>query len=327
MPFEVAKSLAATFCWQLRHILAIVFGDDFPSQCRAPDDPLFGRMVVSPALIAKLTMERQRSVLPRTPDSFAKLETSSAYAPSSLTGSDHETEGIKVNAPAPPNEERSTYWRHPQHQRQQRQSPTNAGRQVRMMRDYSDQNGEFPGPPSSPRSSRPSPSRAETTPRISIKLRPQSLSTRLLPSPASRPTASDCTMSTFSSINGDPRSSPSPSWYKQSPSSSFSNRTDASKETRGPRKNRAKDVGETSNDKKRKRNHDYSPESMPSLKIRNSTPDLPKRRCVIMTPADVDAAWVLSGMPYNNREMRAEDQHPRVEELVDEARNDRRTCV
>ncbi|KAJ5918045.1 hypothetical protein N7454_010420 [Penicillium verhagenii] len=33
MPYEVAKSVSATFCWNIRHVLTPLFGTDFPSTC------------------------------------------------------------------------------------------------------------------------------------------------------------------------------------------------------------------------------------------------------------------------------------------------------
>lgn len=33
MPYEAAKAVAATFCWEIRHVLTPLFGPDFPSIC------------------------------------------------------------------------------------------------------------------------------------------------------------------------------------------------------------------------------------------------------------------------------------------------------
>ncbi|KAJ5538849.1 APSES transcription factor Xbp1 [Penicillium frequentans] len=33
MPYEAAKAVAATFCWEIRHVLTPLFGTDFPSIC------------------------------------------------------------------------------------------------------------------------------------------------------------------------------------------------------------------------------------------------------------------------------------------------------
>lgn len=41
MPFEAAKAVAATFCWEIRYALTPVFGLDFPDSCTEPSDPAF----------------------------------------------------------------------------------------------------------------------------------------------------------------------------------------------------------------------------------------------------------------------------------------------
>ena len=46
MPFEAAKAVAATFCWNIRYALTPVFGTDFPDQCIQPGSDRFGEMVI-----------------------------------------------------------------------------------------------------------------------------------------------------------------------------------------------------------------------------------------------------------------------------------------
>ena len=55
MPYEAAQAVAATFCHPIRHALMPLFGPGFPSRCRSPDDPAFGRMVVDRAIVRRST--------------------------------------------------------------------------------------------------------------------------------------------------------------------------------------------------------------------------------------------------------------------------------
>ncbi|KAN0087393.1 Transcription regulator HTH, APSES-type DNA-binding domain containing protein [Elaphomyces granulatus] len=56
MPFEVAKAVAATFCWRIRHALTPLFGDDFPLLCIPPGDKKsFGKMRIDSAIIREAT--------------------------------------------------------------------------------------------------------------------------------------------------------------------------------------------------------------------------------------------------------------------------------
>ncbi|OQD79038.1 hypothetical protein PENANT_c065G03618 [Penicillium antarcticum] len=56
MPFEAAKALAVTFCWNIRYALTPLFGNDFPAMCIHPNDRKnFGRMVVPPGVIRRAT--------------------------------------------------------------------------------------------------------------------------------------------------------------------------------------------------------------------------------------------------------------------------------
>lgn len=65
MPFEAAKAIAATFCWEIRYLLTPLFGLDFPEMCICPTDRVnFGRMVIDPAIVeeAAETARRYRSL-------------------------------------------------------------------------------------------------------------------------------------------------------------------------------------------------------------------------------------------------------------------------
>lgn len=86
MPFEAAKAVAASFCWNIRYALTPVFGAEFPSQCIQPGSERFGDMVIDVNVTRRCTEEartyrsmesrecsRASSVLrtPLTPDSPA----------------------------------------------------------------------------------------------------------------------------------------------------------------------------------------------------------------------------------------------------------------
>lgn len=51
MPFQAAKALASTFCWEIRYALTPLFGPDFIAQCTRPDDPIFKRYEISPSVV------------------------------------------------------------------------------------------------------------------------------------------------------------------------------------------------------------------------------------------------------------------------------------
>ena len=67
MPFEAAKAIAATFCWDIRYALTPIFGLDFPGICLSSDDPNFDRMVIDPDIVkcckAQAEQYRQESRL------------------------------------------------------------------------------------------------------------------------------------------------------------------------------------------------------------------------------------------------------------------------
>jgi len=65
MPFEAAKAVAATFCYEVRYALTPVFGEDFPDLCVLPSDRNFGSFRIDSGIIRQCTQETQ-SWLSRT---------------------------------------------------------------------------------------------------------------------------------------------------------------------------------------------------------------------------------------------------------------------
>ena len=82
LPFEAAKAIAATFCYNIRYALTPVFGVEFLSICIEPGDPKFGHMVIHSDIVRRCTEEasgyralsREGSMAssPRTPPSSSK---------------------------------------------------------------------------------------------------------------------------------------------------------------------------------------------------------------------------------------------------------------
>jgi hypothetical protein len=60
MPYEAAKAIAATFCYDIRWALTPVFGKDFPSKCLPPNDARFAKFLVDPEIVRKCTAETHR---------------------------------------------------------------------------------------------------------------------------------------------------------------------------------------------------------------------------------------------------------------------------
>jgi len=59
MPFDCAKAVCATFCYDIAGALIPVFGPDFPSICIPRDMPAFGRFTISPDIIEKSTRQAE----------------------------------------------------------------------------------------------------------------------------------------------------------------------------------------------------------------------------------------------------------------------------
>lgn len=55
MPFEAAKAVAATFCYEIRYALTPVFGLDFLEMCIEPRDPAFLRVSIDRDIILHCT--------------------------------------------------------------------------------------------------------------------------------------------------------------------------------------------------------------------------------------------------------------------------------
>lgn len=60
MPFEAAKAVAATFCWNIRYALTPLFGVEFLSICIPPGSPGYGRMVIDPSIVREATILAER---------------------------------------------------------------------------------------------------------------------------------------------------------------------------------------------------------------------------------------------------------------------------
>ncbi|KAF2849849.1 DNA-binding domain of Mlu1-box binding protein MBP1 [Plenodomus tracheiphilus IPT5] len=59
-PYEAAKAVAATFCYDIRWALTPVFGDDFPGLCLRPKDPRYAKFLIEPAIVQHCTRETDR---------------------------------------------------------------------------------------------------------------------------------------------------------------------------------------------------------------------------------------------------------------------------
>ncbi|KAF2739651.1 hypothetical protein EJ04DRAFT_540537 [Polyplosphaeria fusca] len=60
MPFQAAKAVAATFCWEIRFALTPIFGPSFPSLCLTPDHPKFAKFEIDAPIIHECTVECAR---------------------------------------------------------------------------------------------------------------------------------------------------------------------------------------------------------------------------------------------------------------------------
>ncbi|RMZ77281.1 hypothetical protein DV737_g4461, partial [Chaetothyriales sp. CBS 132003] len=59
IPYEAARAVAATFCWDIRYVLTPVFGIEFLDMCVPPDSEKYGLMLIDPK-ITKLCTEQAR---------------------------------------------------------------------------------------------------------------------------------------------------------------------------------------------------------------------------------------------------------------------------
>ena len=60
MPFEAAKAVTATFCYNIRHALTPVFGNDFLFICTSPEDPNFAKFLIDQDIIYRCTAQSER---------------------------------------------------------------------------------------------------------------------------------------------------------------------------------------------------------------------------------------------------------------------------
>lgn len=60
MPFEAAKAVTATFCYNIRHVLTPVFGNDFLFICTSPKDPNFAKFLIGQDIIYGCTVQSER---------------------------------------------------------------------------------------------------------------------------------------------------------------------------------------------------------------------------------------------------------------------------
>ncbi|KAF1911153.1 hypothetical protein BDU57DRAFT_533706 [Ampelomyces quisqualis] len=60
MPYQAARAIAATFCYEIRWALTPVFGNDFPSMCLTPKDPSFAKFLIDPAIVRYCAAETSR---------------------------------------------------------------------------------------------------------------------------------------------------------------------------------------------------------------------------------------------------------------------------
>ncbi|KPM36429.1 hypothetical protein AK830_g10157 [Neonectria ditissima] len=61
MPFDCARAVCTTFCYQIAGALIPIFGPTFPSECFPPGSPEFGRMIIDPRLVIEATQEAEIS--------------------------------------------------------------------------------------------------------------------------------------------------------------------------------------------------------------------------------------------------------------------------
>ncbi|KAL1652416.1 hypothetical protein SLS61_005019 [Didymella pomorum] len=60
VPWQAAREIAATFCWDIRWALTPVFGNDFPQMCRPPNDRGYSKFVINPDTVRFCASETTR---------------------------------------------------------------------------------------------------------------------------------------------------------------------------------------------------------------------------------------------------------------------------
>ena len=78
MPYEAARAIAATFCWEIRYVLTPVFGLSFPDDCTHPEDPLFLRISIEKGIIRHCT-EMAHAILEKSQGLSTKFSPRTPY--------------------------------------------------------------------------------------------------------------------------------------------------------------------------------------------------------------------------------------------------------
>ncbi|KAF3040539.1 hypothetical protein E8E12_008780 [Didymella heteroderae] len=60
VPWQAAREIAATFCWDIRWALTPVFGNDFPQMCRPPHDRSYAKFAINPDTVRFCASETAR---------------------------------------------------------------------------------------------------------------------------------------------------------------------------------------------------------------------------------------------------------------------------
>ncbi|KAI9886384.1 MAG: hypothetical protein M1823_001838 [Watsoniomyces obsoletus] len=114
MPWEAAKHLAATFCYPIRYALVPLFGPDFVNMCYRPEDPNFGRMIISRDVVKRcIASARETRLLSNggsslpTPTSAADEMASFANVPTTTTTVSKRKRPIREHLLPPPSDDDS----------------------------------------------------------------------------------------------------------------------------------------------------------------------------------------------------------------------------
>ncbi|KAL8689274.1 MAG: hypothetical protein Q9218_005017 [Villophora microphyllina] len=97
MPFEAAKSVAATFCYRIRYVLTPIFGQNFPSQCTPPGAPGFDSMRIEPKILRHCFEAARGGHGPRSqPRTESRAETPSSTGVTGWTPANKPPESLKA---------------------------------------------------------------------------------------------------------------------------------------------------------------------------------------------------------------------------------------
>ena len=104
MPFEAAKAVATTFCYNIRYALVPLFGPGIASTCIKPGSEGFAQMVIDPQVVSRCTLEAKKY---KELASEKKFEASRSNTPeskavaSSLWPRHMKSKGKKLNSNSP----------------------------------------------------------------------------------------------------------------------------------------------------------------------------------------------------------------------------------